>query len=201
MRVSEHLFVLSIEVLVVIVLLPLVERGAISIWVGVGIAVGALIAGVIIERFWKARSRAGLIVRVNTIENEFQSGIYQGDQWYSVQTILRAKFENAQEVQNIITGGEATLWKKRRWMWPKRLAKSFHASVCTSPGGYVDRLPPKKLSLSIAPRTVSDDWRFMFAMTVPRDVNILEDSLFVKVTLDTLGPSNVTVRGPVRPYD
>jgi hypothetical protein len=143
---------------------------------------------------WKG---SGLVLHLNKLENEFQSGIIQGETCYSVHATLCAKFENAQEVQEIITGGRATLWKKRWWLRPKRLAESFHASVRMAQGGYVHHLPPDKTSLTIAPRTVSDEWRFMFAMSVPREVNVSDDSLFVQVRLDTLGSSNVTVKGPV----
>jgi len=73
MRLSEHFFVLSIEVLVVIVLLPLVERGSISIWDGVGVAVGALLAGLLIERIWKRKRKRDESLTWQDIEARFKA--------------------------------------------------------------------------------------------------------------------------------
>jgi hypothetical protein len=57
-RVADHLYVLALEIVVVVVLLPLVDRHQISIWTGAVIAVGALTAGLLIERLRKGRGKS-----------------------------------------------------------------------------------------------------------------------------------------------
>src|SRR4051812_20758030 len=94
--IAEILIVAAVEIFILLLVFQGVEKHYLSIWQAVGVGAVPLLTGsfVAVKHFRPHHGTCDrLKVHLNKLESRFEIGTHHGNEWYSVNTTLRAKFE------------------------------------------------------------------------------------------------------------